>query len=60
MNKMDDGLDWLRKIRTDMARKCDYDPYKLGKYYRSQQAAYQHRIVKSEPQLPIQPANQPS
>jgi hypothetical protein len=32
--KHDDGLEWLRKIRRQMARQFDYDPKKAGEYYR--------------------------
>jgi len=32
--KHDDGLEWLRKIRRQMAKQFDYDPKKAGDYYR--------------------------
>ena len=32
--KHDDGLGWLREIRENIARECDYDPRKLGDTYR--------------------------
>lgn len=32
--KHDDGLEWLREIKQEIARECDYDPRKLGELYR--------------------------
>jgi hypothetical protein len=32
--KHDDGLEWLREIRREMARQFEYDPKKAGDYYR--------------------------
>jgi hypothetical protein len=32
--KHDDGLEWLRDIRRQMAKEFDYDPKKAGDYYR--------------------------
>jgi len=32
--KADDGLGWLREIKHEIARECNYDPRKLGDLYR--------------------------
>ena len=32
--KHDDGLEWLREIRRQMAKEFNYDPKKAGAYYR--------------------------
>ena len=34
LKKHDDGLEWLREIKQDIARECSYDPHKLGDLYR--------------------------
>jgi hypothetical protein len=32
--KHDDGLEWLREIRRNMAKDFGYDPRKAGEFYR--------------------------
>jgi IS30 family transposase len=32
--KPDDGLEWLREIRRQMAQQFHYDPKQAGQYYR--------------------------
>jgi IS30 family transposase len=32
--KPDDGLEWLREIRRQMAKQFNYDPKRAGEYYR--------------------------
>ena len=32
--KTDDGLEWLREIRRQMAKQFNHDPKQAGEYYR--------------------------
>ena len=44
----DDGLEWLREIRREMAKQCNYDPKKLGELYRRAQKRHVSRIFHEE------------
>ena len=44
----DDGLDWLRDIRSNIAAKFGNDPHRLGDHLREMEKLpqYAHRIVR--------------
>jgi|APTNR8051073442_1049403.scaffolds.fasta_scaffold125395_1 hypothetical protein len=44
----DDGLDWLREIRRNIAAKFDHNPHRLGDHLRAMEKLpqYAHRIVR--------------
>jgi hypothetical protein len=46
--KHDDGLEWLREIRSRLARKFDYDPHKAAAYYRRIQKTSGAKIYQRE------------
>lgn len=46
--KHDDGLEWLRKIRREMAAEFAYNPRKMGAHYRQLQNRYKSRLFKRE------------
>ena len=47
--KHDDGLEWLREIRRNMAVKFDHDPKKAAAYYQKMQRRYADRLYRREP-----------
>jgi len=54
----DDGLDWLREIRRNIATKFGNDPHRLGDHLREMEKLpqYAHRIVRVRKVLePVKP-----
>ncbi len=54
----DDGLDWLRDIRRNIAAKFGNDPHRLGDHLREMEKLpqYAHRIVRVRKVLePVNP-----
>jgi len=45
MNKGSDRLDWLRKIRQKIVKKCGDDPRAMGDYFRKIQQQYKSRTL---------------
>lgn len=50
--KHDDGLEWLRDIRSKLAKKFDYDPKKAAAHYREIQKRYPSRLYKGREHQP--------
>ena len=46
--KFDDGLEWLREIRRQLAAECNYDPYEMGRRIRERQKKYPGRIYRTK------------
>jgi IS30 family transposase len=46
--KHDDGLEWLREIRRNMAAKFDYDPRKAAAYYQNMQRRHTGRFYRRD------------
>jgi hypothetical protein len=46
--KLDDGLEWLREIRRNMAVKFDHDPRKAAAYYQKMQRRYASRLYRRD------------
>lgn len=46
--KRDDGLEWLRKIRLEMAAECNFDPFEMGRRSRERQRAHPERIYRTK------------
>ena len=44
----DDGLEWLREIRRQLAAECHYDPYEMGRRIRERQKAHPERIYRTK------------
>lgn len=54
----DDGLDWLREVRRNIAAKFGNDPHRLGDHLREMEKLpqYAHRIVRVRKVLePVNP-----
>lgn len=49
--KHDDGLEWLRSLRRQMAAECQHDPKKLGQRYRQMQRQFKDRLYRPEAPL---------
>ncbi|MCX7046832.1 MAG: hypothetical protein NTX50_15260 [Candidatus Sumerlaeota bacterium] len=49
--KHDDGLEWLRRIRAEMAEEFSHDPRKMGEFYRRMLRQYKGRIYTREHDL---------
>jgi len=47
-SKHDDGLEWLREIRRQMAAKFDHDPRKAAAYYQKMQQRYTDRLYRRD------------
>ncbi|MDQ6630224.1 MAG: type II toxin-antitoxin system VapC family toxin [Verrucomicrobiota bacterium] len=52
--KHDDGLEWLRDIRRELAKKFDYDPKKAAAHYREIQKRYASRLYKKPEHEPVE------
>ena len=46
--KHDDGLEWLRDIRRQLAAECNHDPFEMGRRLREREKAYHGRIFKTK------------
>lgn len=46
--KTDDGLEWLREIRRNMAEEFENDPKKLGEHVRKLQQTHPERLYRRE------------
>jgi hypothetical protein len=46
--KHDDGLEWLREIRRNMAAKFHHDPRKAAAYYQKMQRRYVGRLYRRD------------
>ena len=46
--KHDDGLEWLREIRTRLAKKFDHSPRKAAAHYRAVQKQHPTRLYRSD------------
>ena len=44
----DDGLEWLRDIRREMAAEAGNDPRRMGATLREMEKQYQQRMVKTK------------
>ena len=44
----DDGLEWLREIRRQMAAEANYDPYEMGRRLREREQASGRKFYRSE------------
>ena len=44
----DDGLEWLREIRRQMAAECNYDPYEMGRRLRERERASGRQYYRTE------------
>ncbi len=44
--KSDDGLEWLRDIRRDMAAEFAHDPKKIGEHIRKLQREHPERLYR--------------
>ena len=44
----DDGLEWLRDIRRQMAAEANYDPVEMGRRLREIEREMQDRVVTTE------------
>ena len=44
----DDGLEWLREIRRQMAAECNYDPYEMGRRLRERERASGRQFYRTE------------
>ena len=44
----DDGLEWLRKIRRQMAAEANYDPYEMGRRLRAREQASGRQFYRTE------------
>ena len=44
----DDGLEWLRAIRRQIAAECNYDPYEMGRRLREQERASGRQYYRTE------------
>jgi hypothetical protein len=49
--KRDDGLEWLREIRRDLAGRFDHDPKKIGAYYKQLEKKHASRLYKQRASL---------
>lgn len=49
--RADDGLDWLREIRREMAAEAGNDPRRMGDKLRELEKQYQQRMVKTKRRL---------
>ncbi|GDY22967.1 hypothetical protein LBMAG56_43140 [Verrucomicrobiota bacterium] len=49
--KHDDGLEWLRDIRRQLAAECNHDPFEMGRRLREREKAYPGRIFKTKRML---------
>ena len=43
----DDGLEWLREIRRQLAAEANYDPAEMGRRIREVQNEYKGRVVRT-------------
>jgi hypothetical protein len=46
--RRDEGLEWLREIRRQLAAECNYDPYEMGRRIRERQKRYPGRIYRTK------------
>ena len=44
----DDGLEWLREIRRQMAAEANYDPYEMGRRLREREQASGRQFYRTE------------
>ena len=44
----DDGLEWLREIRRQMAAECNYDPYEMGRRLRERERTSGRQYYRTE------------
>ena len=44
----DDGLEWLREIRRQMAAEVNYDPYEMGRRLREREQASGRTLYRTE------------
>ena len=44
----DDGLEWLREIRHQMAAEANYDPYEMGRRLRAREQASGRQFYRTE------------
>ena len=44
----EDGLEWLREIRRQMAAECNYDPYEMGRRLRERERASGRQYYRTE------------
>jgi len=44
----DDGLEWLREIRRQMAAECNYDPYEMGRRLRERERPSGRQFYRTE------------
>jgi hypothetical protein len=44
----DDGLEWLREIRRQMAAEANYDPYEIGRRLRERELASGRQFYRTE------------
>ena len=44
----DDGLEWLREIRRQMAAECNYDPYEMGRRLRERERVSGRQYYRTE------------
>ena len=44
----DDGLEWLREIRRQMAAEVNYDPYEMGRRLRARELASGRQFYRTE------------
>jgi hypothetical protein len=51
--KHDDGLEWLREIRREMAAKFGHDPRKAAAYYQKMQRRYADRLYRRDRQVTV-------
>ena len=42
----DDGLEWLREIRRQLAAECNYDRFEMGRRLRERQTKHPERIYR--------------
>ena len=54
----DDGLEWLREIRRQMAAEANYDPYEMGRRLREREQASGRQFYRTERVLvPVETRN---
>jgi hypothetical protein len=54
----DDGLEWLREIRRQLAAEANYDPYEMGRILRERQKREGRTVYRTERVLvPVAPAH---
>ncbi len=44
----EDGLEWLREIRREMAAECNFDPVEMGRRSRERQKEHPERIYRTK------------